>query len=115
MSRSTRDRKEEILGLLLVTIGLLTVLSLLPQILVRQLTSVPDTAYGNLAGLVGKFINESLKDLLGVLAYALPVLLAVWGWRIFKGRAASIYSRITVFTLVVCAGVDLLLALSRKG
>jgi len=115
LSRSARDRKEEILGLLLVTIGLLTVLSLLPQILVRQLTSVPDTAYGNLAGLVGKFINESLKDLLGVLAYALPVLLAVWGWRIFKGRAASIYSRITVFTLVVCAGVDLLLALSRTG
>ena len=115
MSRSSRDKKEEILGLLLVAIGLLGAVSLLPQILVRQLASVPETVYGNLAGLVGKFINESLKDLLGVLAYALPVLLGLWGWRIFRGRPSSVYMRITLFTLVVCFAASLLVGLGGKG
>ena len=115
LSRSSRDKKEEILGLLLVAIGLLSAVSLLPQILVRQLASVPDTAYGNLAGLVGKFINESLKDLLGVLAYALPVLLGLWGWRIFRGKPSSVYMRITLFTLVVCFAMSLLVGLSGTG
>jgi len=113
--RSSRDKKEEILGLMLMAIGLLSALSFLPQILVRQFTSVPDTACGNLAGLVGKFINESLKDLVGVMAYTLPVLLVVWGWRIFKGKASSVYMRITVFTLVVCLAVSLLLGLWGTG
>ncbi len=112
MSRSSRDKKEEILGVLLVAIGLLTALSLLPQVLVRQFSSVPDT---NLAGLVGRFVNESLKDLLGVLAYALPVLLVVWGWRIFKGKPSPVYTRITLLALVVCFGLSLLVALLSKA
>ena len=115
MSRFSRDKKEEILGLLLVAIGLLAALSLLPQVLVQQFTSVPDTAYDNLAGLVGKFINESLKDLLGILAYALPVLLVVWGWRIFRGKPSPVYTRITIFSLVACFSMSLLVALSRTG
>lgn len=115
MSRSSRDKKEEILGFLLVAIGLLTALSLLPQVLVRQFSAVPEPAYVNLAGFVGKFINETLKGLLGVLAYALPVVLVVWGWRIFKGKPSSVYTRITLFTMVVCFGLSLLLALGGGG
>ncbi|HUU26821.1 MAG TPA: DNA translocase FtsK [archaeon] len=115
MSRYSRDKKEEILGLLLLAIGLLTLLSLLPQWLANNLSQGPEAEYRNLVGLAGKYINKSLKDLLGILAYSLPVLLAVWGWRIFRGKGSPVYLRITVGVVVLGLGLSIMLGLVQTG
>ena len=110
--KRSRDKKEEILGILLVAIGLLIALSLLPQPLVNRLAPAEDAALHNLIGMAGKFINESLKDLIGVLSYALPILLTVWGWRIFRGQPHPAYSRATVYSLVIFFAADIFLGLA---
>jgi len=112
LARSSRNKQEEILGLLLMTIGVLTALSLLPGSLTELW--VPDSGYHNLVGLAGQFINESLKDLLGILAYSLPIVLVLWGWRIFRGRPSPFYLRSTVFVLFIGLGLSVLSGLIWK-
>lgn len=115
MAGISHDKKEEVLGLLLVAIGLLTLLSLFPQRLVRELVSGPETEYLNLVGLAGKFINESLKDLLGVLSYSLPLLPVVWGWRIFRGRPSPVYAKITIGLIFIGLVSGVMLGLIQRG
>ncbi len=105
------DLREEALGILLIALGLLCTLSMLPTALLARFSSQADQGYRNLVGLLGQFINESLKDLVGVLAYALPVMLALWGWRLFSGRESKIYARVTVYSLVLALGAVLLIGL----
>jgi len=113
LSKLTRDKKEEILGLLMVVLGMLVALSLLPQSLAHKLVPPTGVQYGNLIGLAGKFINESLKDLLGFLAYAVPLYLMLWGWRIFRGNACKFYLRATVLLTVFGLGTAVLIALAQ--
>ncbi len=108
------DRREEALGILLIALSLLCALSMLPAALLAGFGSRTDQGYRNLVGLLGQFINESLKDLAGVLAYALPVMLALWGWRLFSGRGSRVYLRITVYTLVLGLGAVILTGLGGE-
>lgn len=109
------DRREEALGILLMALGVLCALSLLPSEILASFIQAGDQEYRNLVGLAGKLVNESLKDLLGVLAYVLPLLLVVWGWRLFSGRRSSVYTRITVYALVLGAGGIILIGLGGHG
>ena len=113
MSKLTRDKKEEILGLLMVVLGVLVALSLLPQSLAGKLVPQTGVQYGNPIGLAGKFINESLKDMLGFLAYAVPLYLMLWGWRIFRGKAYKFYLRATVLLTVIGLGATVIIALAQ--
>lgn len=113
-NRKNGDRREEALGILLVALGLLCALSLLPRGVLAPFLASADQGYRNLVGLAGKFVNESLKDLLGVLAYGLPVLLVVWGWRLFSGRGSRVYARITVYSLVMGAAAVILIGLGGE-
>ena len=106
---------EEALGILLIAIGALCALSMLPAALLSALGQPEGEGARNLVGLLGQLINESLKDLAGVLAYILPVLLVLWGWRLFSGRQSAVYGRITVYTLVLGAGAVILIGLGGGG
>ncbi|MBN2288937.1 MAG: DNA translocase FtsK 4TM domain-containing protein [Candidatus Glassbacteria bacterium] len=113
MPRLTRDKKEEILGLLMIAVGLLVALSLLPQGLAVKLAPETGAQYRNLIGLAGKFINESLKDLVGLLAYTVPLYLVLWGWRIFRGHPCGFYLRATVLLAVLGLGATVLTGLAQ--
>lgn len=93
------DRKEEILGLVLMILGFLALLSVLPQPLARQFSPqpLPGAELTNVMGLAGKLLNESLKDLVGVWTYSLPLLLMIWGWRVFRGRPSPAAARLSLF------------------
>ncbi len=106
--------REEALGVLLIALSLLCALSMMPALILASFGSGADQGYRNLVGLLGQFINESLKDLAGVLAYALPVMLALWGWRLFSGRESKIYARITVYALVLGLGAVILTGLGSE-
>ena len=106
------DRREEVLGILLVAIGLLVGLSLLPQAALRLMGQAGEAGYQNLVGLAGKFVNESAKDLIGVLAYALPVAIAAWGVRLFAGKPSPVYARVALTALVLGLAAVLLIGLS---
>jgi DNA segregation ATPase FtsK/SpoIIIE, S-DNA-T family len=111
----TREKKEEILGFLLVVLGGLVALSLLPQSLVGDLAPETEVQYHNLIGLAGKFINESLKDLVGFFAYTVPFYLVLWGWKLFRGQTYSFYLRATVILVVIGLGGAVLTGLSQLG
>ncbi len=113
MSKLTRDKKEEILGILLMALGVLVALSLLPQSLARLFVPKAGAQYGNLIGLAGKFINESLKDLVGFFAYTVPFYLVLSGWRIFRSQAGKYYLRATMLLIVFGLGITILAALAR--
>ncbi|HLA40365.1 MAG TPA: DNA translocase FtsK 4TM domain-containing protein, partial [Candidatus Glassbacteria bacterium] len=110
--RSSSEKKEEVLGILLVAIGLLVGLSLLPQALLRLIGQATEGGYQNLVGLAGKFVNESAKDLIGVLAYALPVVVAAWGVRLFSGKPSPRYLRLTATALVLGLAAVVLIGLA---
>ncbi|MEA1996306.1 MAG: DNA translocase FtsK 4TM domain-containing protein [Gemmatimonadota bacterium] len=113
--RISRDRKEEILGLLVISIGVLSLLSLMPQWLSGAMIEAPEGEYTNLVGLAGKLMNESLKDLFGVLAYGLPVLLVAWGWRLFRGKPSPVYSRLTTGVVFIGLGSSMVVGLFQRG
>jgi DNA segregation ATPase FtsK/SpoIIIE, S-DNA-T family len=108
------DLREEALGILLIALGILCTLSMLPAALLTRFGSQDDQGQSNLVGLLGQFINESLKDIIGVLAYALPVMLALWGWRLFSGRGSNLYARVTVYSLVLALGAVILIGLGGE-
>ncbi|MCE5272310.1 DNA translocase FtsK [bacterium] len=115
MASPGKDRKEEILGLLLMVLGLLVLLSVLPQPLARQFAPPPPPGaeLTNVMGLAGKLLNESLKDLIGVWTYSLPLLLLAWGWRVFRGKPAPALARFSLF--VALAGFVLMALASLAG
>jgi DNA segregation ATPase FtsK/SpoIIIE, S-DNA-T family len=110
-------RKEEILGLILMVLGLLALLSVMPQPLARQFAPqpLPGAELTNVMGLAGKLLNESLKDLVGVWTYSLPLLLMVWGWRIFRGRPSPVAARLSLFLGLAGFVLMVLAALAGQG
>jgi hypothetical protein len=42
-------------------------------------------------------------------------MLVVWGWRLFSGRCSRVYSRITVYVLVLGFGAIILIGLGEHG
>ena len=66
----------------------------------------------NVAGIVGAFFAELLRQLLGHAAWAAPPLLLLFGWRIFWGRRARTFGQIAGYALLIlsaAASLDLLL------
>jgi len=109
LAKLSRDKKEEILGLLMIAVGILVALSLLPKGLAETIAPQRE----NPVGIAGQFINQTLKDLVGLFAYAVPFYLVLWGWRIFRDHAYQFYLRATLLLTVVGLGAAILTALAR--
>jgi len=117
MASSGKDRKEEILGLLLMVLGLLVLLSVLPQPVASRFAPPPPPGaeLTNVMGLAGKLLNESLKDLIGVWTYSLPLLLLAWGWRVFRGKPTPALARFSLFAALAGFLLMLVAALAGQG
>ena len=105
------DKREEILGLLMMVVAVMVLFSVLPAKFVNLLSSSAEGDYGNLIGMAGDIVNQGLKFALGLAAYVVPVYLLVWGWRIFRGKGSPLYPRLSWLLAVLGLSATLLVAL----
>ncbi|MEM7483427.1 MAG: DNA translocase FtsK [Acidobacteriota bacterium] len=91
--RLAPEKRNELSGLLLLTVALLLVLSLVtfdprdPSLLHRP--ADPEASAGNWIGPVGAELAAVSFGLFGIAAFGLPIALALAGWRRMRGRFAK--------------------------
>jgi S-DNA-T family DNA segregation ATPase FtsK/SpoIIIE len=89
------ENRHEVLGLLLVALGLLIGLSLIPPHSIQGLFT-EDVGSENLAGPVGEYLGNQLFFLLGWGCFLIPVLLILWGSNRFLAHPVSFPIKMTI-------------------
>jgi len=86
-SHLSSERKNEILGIILIFLALLTLISLV---------SYPEL---NLGGPVGEYVAKILYYFLGYASFIIPLLLFFWGWNRFRNKGLE---KIITRTFLLC-------------
>lgn len=106
------NKRQEIVGLLLIALGVLILLSLLSYNPDEEPTISKNVVIHNWMGIVGVIISHYLiKFTLGAAVFVLPVLIGLWGWWIFAKRDLKIIFRFTVYIVILSFLVSISLAL----
>lgn len=112
------DRRREIIGLLLIAIGILVFLSLFSYNPAEEPTISKNVVIHNWMGIVGVFVSHWLfKYTLGVVSFVIPILIILWGWWFFAKRNFRPLVRFTIYVLVLSLAASTALALApvREG
>ena len=108
---STRQQ-EEILGILLMALGLLVLISLISHSPTEEPGALKFLKINNAMGVVGAFISYWLiKVLLGYPAIVVPFILSAWGWNRFKSGSIEKMTRITYHSLLAALYIAIMLGL----
>lgn len=95
-------KRKEILGLLLMGLGVLVLLSLISYNSLEEPTISKNVVISNWMGILGVFISHYLiKYTIGAAAFIVPVLLILWGWWLFARRNFRVLLRFTVYVLIL--------------
>jgi S-DNA-T family DNA segregation ATPase FtsK/SpoIIIE len=106
------EKRREIIGLLLVGLGILVFLSLISYSSQEEPTISKNVVISNWMGILGVFIAHYLiKFTLGAAAFIVPVLLVLWGWWLFARRNFPVLVRFTVYVTLLSLIVSTALAL----
>jgi len=105
-------KRREIIGLLLIGLGILVFLSLISYNSQEEPTISKNVVISNWMGILGVFISHYLiKFTLGAAAFIVPVLLMLWGWWLFARRNFPVLMRFTVYVALLSLIVSTALAL----
>jgi len=105
-------KRKEILGLLLMGLGVLVLLSLVSYNPLEEPTISKNVVISNWMGILGVFMAHYLiKYTLGVAAGVAPLLLLLWGWWLFARRNFRVLWRFTMYILLLALLVAVALAL----
>jgi len=106
------SRRQEILGILLIALGLLVLLSLVSYNPIEEPTISKNIAIQNWMGIVGVYIAHYLiKYTLGVAVGIFPVLMLIWGWWMFAAKEQKILVRFSLYTIFLALIVSVTLGL----
>jgi S-DNA-T family DNA segregation ATPase FtsK/SpoIIIE len=106
------NRRQEILGILLISLGLLVLLSLVSYNPIEEPTISKNIAIQNWMGIVGVYIAHYLiKYTLGVAVGIFPVLMLIWGWWMFAAKEQKILVRFSLYTIFLALIVSVTLGL----
>jgi S-DNA-T family DNA segregation ATPase FtsK/SpoIIIE len=98
----TSRQQEEILGILLMTLGMLILVSLISYFFYPEEApqGLQFLRVQNAMGIAGVYISHWLvKILLGYPAIVIPILLIAWGWNRFRGHGTERLKRLSIFGL----------------
>ncbi|MEA3305611.1 MAG: DNA translocase FtsK 4TM domain-containing protein, partial [Candidatus Omnitrophota bacterium] len=113
-----REKINEIWAVIFITAAVFIFLSLItfnPRDIFFY-TSTPNIPVKNLAGPAGAYIGGFLFFLMGVSAYAIPVLLLIWGINRFLGAATQkLYTRIAGALILILAVSSLASMIAGAG
>lgn len=94
------NRRQEIVGILLIALGVLIILSLVSYNSVEEPTISRNIAIQNWMGIVGIYISHYLiKYTIGVAVLILPILMLVWGWWLFAAKERRLLIRFSLYTI----------------
>jgi S-DNA-T family DNA segregation ATPase FtsK/SpoIIIE len=106
------SRRQEILGILLIALGLLVLLSLVSYNPIEEPTISKNIAIQNWMGIVGVYIAHYLiKYTLGVAVGIFPVLMLIWGWWMFAAKEQKILVRFSLYIIFLALIVSVTLGL----
>ena len=106
------NRQQEILGILLIALGILIMLSLISYNPIEEPTISKNVAIQNWMGIVGVYISHYLiKYTLGVAVFIFPVLMLVWGWWLFADKERKILIRFSLYSIFMALLVSVALGL----
>ncbi|MCD4690758.1 hypothetical protein K8S17_04780, partial [bacterium] len=95
------DRRRQFLGVLLLFVGLLVMVSLGSHVYLKLSGNIGPAVGAAALGIQNRVVSTHLFELLGIVAWALPMLLIMWGWnRIVDGEAETLALR-SVFLFAV--------------
>lgn len=95
-----KNRRNEIVGILLIVISVLVLLSLVYHNPTEEPSVFPHIAITNPMGIVGVYISHYLiKFTLGYVTFIFPLLGIIWGWWIFSKRTLKQLTRLSLFIL----------------
>ena len=106
------NRQQEILGILLIALGILIMLSLISYNPIEEPTISKNVAIQNWMGIMGVYISHFLiKYTIGVAVFILPVLMFVWGWWLFADKERKILIRFSLYSIFMALLVSVALGL----
>lgn len=105
------SRKQEILGILLMTLGLLVLVSLLTYNPNEQPDNIKIGKIDNQLGVAGVYISCFLiQFVIGYPSYVIPLVMFAWGWNLFRGKDFAKTFRWTVYLLIFAIYTSIILA-----
>ncbi len=108
------QQQQEILGILLMTLGMLVLASLISYNPTDEPRGFQFLEVENAMGVAGVYISYVLiKILLGLPAIVVPFLLIGWGHTYFRGRSREKMARITYYTLLAALYIATILGLPQ--
>ena len=97
-----KNRRHEIIGILLILISVLVLLSLVYHNPTEEPSVSSHIAITNPMGIVGVYISHNLiKFTLGYVTLIFPLLGIIWGWWIFSRRSLKQLTRLSLFVLLL--------------
>jgi len=105
-------RRQEILGILLIALGIFLFLSLISYDPLEEPSIPKDVRIHNWMGILGVYVSHYLiKYTIGVASYVIPLLLILWGWWVFANRNFKSLLRFTVYILILAFVTSIFLSL----
>ena len=96
------DRQREILGILLIAVGIVVMLSLVSYNPGEEPTIGKNVVIDNWMGLLGIIVSNALiRFTLGYVSFIFPLLLILWGWWIFAKKTYMPLVRMTLYVLIL--------------
>lgn len=96
------DRQREILGILLIAVGIVVLLSLVSYNPGEEATIGKNVVIDNWMGILGIIVsNVLMRFTLGYVSFICPLLLILWGWWIFATKAFRPLIRMSVYSLLL--------------
>ena len=98
------NRKNEILGFLLLSVAIIVFLSLASHnpMDTPAHTSAPNMPVSNAVGVVGAYVAGFLLLPVGIAAYLVPIVLLIWAWKTFWGKIGKdIYLKLTGLVIML--------------
>ncbi len=106
------SRQEEILGILLITLGLLVLISLIGYNPDEQPGNIHIGHIDNPLGIAGVYISYYLiQFVIGFPSIVFPFIVILWGWTLFRGKDALATLRWTGYLLVFALYTSIILAI----
>ena len=105
----TDDRRRQLVGVLLITVGLLLGVSLATHVYFAVSGDLGPEIWSSRLGVQNRQVSNWLFDILGLCAWVVPILLVMWGWnRIVDGDPEPLALRSVFLTAVSLIAVALL-------
>lgn len=112
IEKKKKERRKEVVGLLLMTLALLVGASMFSYDMSEEPGNVTQLRTNNYLGIGGVYLSHYLiKMFLGVGSAVIPVLLFIWGFWLFTSRGIKTLLRFTLLLLVLALLFSTVMAL----